>query len=236
MKKWQKLSLVIAGALIIAITVIVGVNNLNSKLDEVKELNEQIADASNEENATETNQPEDEGNETDEGQPGQTPKPNVKPGQSSEAPESTNDPDTTQLPESTPKPSEPGDQSTAKPPSTEDQDRKKKEIDGAVTAQMESLRATCKSTSNSLIAQIKQELAANEDASLETIQSKYLTKILTAEAECDAQFNQLVSDAKAQYSDADLNEDALPNWSTEYENAKSQARSDALVEIANALK
>lgn len=244
MNKRYKLSLIVAGALIMTSVVVVGVNNLNAKLDEVKALNEQIADASEEGKANEKGRPEDEVKETDKGQTGQTPEPGVKPGQSSGSPESTHTPDSTQLPKSTPKPSEPGvystpkpeNPSTAKPLSTEDQEQNKQEIDANMTARMESLRAACQSTSSRLVAQIKQELASNEEASMETIQSKYLTQIIAAEAGCDAQFNLLLSDAKAQYSDAGLNEEALPNWSTEYENAKSQVRSNALVEIANALQ
>ncbi|QNK58184.1 hypothetical protein [Paenibacillus sp. PAMC21692] len=111
----------------------------------------------------------------------------------------------------------------------------KSEIDAAVTASMESLRSTCKSTSSKLVSSIKAELAENKEAALETLQSEYLGQVVAAEASCDAQFNQLVGDAQAKYKDAGLSASEMPDWNTEYERAKQDARSAALVEIAAAL-
>lgn len=111
----------------------------------------------------------------------------------------------------------------------------KSEIDAAVTASMESLRSTCKATSSKLVSSIKAEIAENKEAALETLQSEYLGQVVAAEASCDAQFNQLVGDAQAKYKDAGLSASEMPDWSSEYERAKQDARSAALVEIAAAL-
>lgn len=118
--------------------------------------------------------------------------------------------------------------------STEDKARIKQEIDAAISADMQQLKASCQASSSSLVQQITQELGENDETSLETIQSKYLTKIFDAEAECDAQFNQLLSKAKSEYSAADLSDQPLPDWSSQYESAKAQARADAITVIANA--
>lgn len=101
---------------------------------------------------------------------------------------------------------------------------------------MQQLKASCQASSSSLVQQIIQELGGNDEAALESIQSKYLTKILAAEADCDAQFNQLLSKAKSEYSAADLSNQPLPDWSSQYERTKEQARADAITVIANAVE
>lgn len=120
--------------------------------------------------------------------------------------------------------------------STEDKARKKQEIDAAISADMQQLKASCQVSSSSLVQQIIQELGGNDEAALETIQNKYLTKVFAAEAECDAQFNQLLNKAKSEYSAADLSDQPLPDWSSQYESAKAQARADAIDFIANAVE
>lgn len=119
---------------------------------------------------------------------------------------------------------------------TEDNARKKQEIDAAISADMQQLKASCQASSNSLVQQIIQELGGNNETALKTIQNKYLTKVFAAEAECDAQFNLLLSKAKSEYSAADLSDRPLPDWSSQYESAKAQARADAIAVIANAVE
>jgi hypothetical protein len=119
---------------------------------------------------------------------------------------------------------------------TEDKGWKKQEIDAAISADMQQLKASCQASSSSLVQQIVQELGGNDEAALDTIQSKYMSKIVAAEAECDAKFNQLLSKAKSEYGAANLSDQPLPDWSSQYESAKAQARADAITIIANAVE
>lgn len=233
---------------------IYGGMSLNTKWNEVKELNGQIADAS-----------EPDGKEPDDQEPGGQPDDqaidpsntdeSVSPKPSSEAgsPQENNpEPEVSQSPGSkspatdaspptTPKPSpSPGgandgggaEDDTLSP---EEKEKLKKEIDASTASGMEQLRASCKASSSSLVQQIVQELNNNEEASLQTIQKEFLTSIIAAEAECDVKFNLLAASAKEQYKGAGISEESLPDWSTEYGSAKEQARADALVAIAGAI-
>lgn len=247
-KNWL---LAIAAILLLGLLTYGGVS-LVSKMNKVDELNGKIADAekTGEEEPPAEPTPSEPGelvNDPDSSEPpaettnpsesqqppaGGTPttqpgKPGVKPGNTGTSPEAT------------PKPTSPGGSGGTKPttpPATDDKAKKKKEIDAATTAEMEKLRASCTAKSSSLVNQIVQQLKADEDATAESIQGDFLTDIMAAEANCDAQFNTLVGQAKAQYTAAGLDEQSLPDWSSEYESAKSQARSNALAAIAGAMK
>lgn len=124
----------------------------------------------------------------------------------------------------------------ASTPSPADLEERKQAIDQSVTASMESLRAACKAKSSGLVAQIKAEIAADPDAAVDTLQKEFLGQVIAAEADCDSQFAELVGQAKAQYKAAGIAESGLPDWSAEYDNAKADARSAALTEIASAIQ
>ncbi|MCU6708771.1 hypothetical protein M6D81_08570 [Paenibacillus sp. J5C_2022] len=154
--------------------------------------------------------------------------------------------DVTAKPEATPSPSDgsgggisPGTTPTPKPteqPSAEEQEKAKREIDAAITTKMEQLSASCKATSDSLVQEIAAELTEDPDATLDTIQKKFLVKVFAAEANCDSSFTTLLNEAKAAYSQAGLSEEQMPGWAAQYESAKAQARKDAISALASALQ
>ncbi|MCA0756486.1 hypothetical protein KP806_15635 [Paenibacillus sp. N4] len=258
MNKMQKIMLISAAAIVVVGIALYGGLSLNAKLNKVDELNGQIADTAKPGGSGADGEPAEPGEqptgETSELSGSVSPGASASPqtGQNTETAgtgsggtDSEDTPGTDDTPAATDKPATSPDQggteekptgsspgSTA--PSAE-QAKKKKAIDASVTGQMEQLRASCRAASSSLVAQITQELKSDPDASMDTIQSKYLTKVFAAEADCDAQFNQLMGEAQAEYGAAGISEQSMPDWGTQYENAKSQARADALTEIANAM-
>ncbi|RJE83625.1 hypothetical protein D3P07_25080 [Paenibacillus sp. 1011MAR3C5] len=220
-------------------------------MNEVDELNGKIADAekTGEEELPEEPTPSEPGDSVNNPDSSEQPAETTNPSESQQPPaRGTNQPDnnsgvtlgnTGTSPEATPKPTSPGGNGGTKPtttPPTDNKDKKKKEIDAATTTGMEKLRASCTATSNNLVNQIVKQLKADEDATAESIQGDFLTDIMAAEAKCDVQFNALIGQAKAQYEAAGLDEQSLPDWGSEYESAKSQARSSALTAIASAMR
>ncbi len=232
--------MIIAGALVVIGIVIYGSMSLYSKLNQVDELNGRLDEAADSNagqdplKATEQpdEQPTNQAEQTP--QPDATPIPELVP---TTQPEEVNQPSpTATLPpadasNNIDKGQKPDKEST----NSEEKSRKKKEIDASVTVKLGKLKSSCQATSNSLVKQIAQELSGDEEATLATIQSKYLNKVFSAEADCDAKFNQLISNAKSEYKAADLGEQAFPDWSAQYESAKAGARANALTVIANSL-
>lgn len=152
-------------------------------------------------------------------------------------PEKTNpSPSATLTPGPTSDNVEKDDNSKGESTNSEEKSRNKKKIDASVTAKLGSLKSSCQATSNSLVKQIAGELSSNKDATLADIQSKYLSKVFSAESDCDAKFNELMSNAKSEYKAADLGDQAFPDWSSQYESAKAKARADALAVIADSIK
>ncbi|MDQ6420665.1 hypothetical protein RB620_14640 [Paenibacillus sp. LHD-117] len=245
MTKRQRMLLLVVALLLVLGVASYGVISLTTKLNQAKELNEQLAEAedsegqqepeislvvddkegqSGEEIAAHDSEEKPQSSETSTGQAGVDPA--ASPDDNAGQPSPTNSVEA----------SNPSSPSTAPAPTPIDKKERKKQIDSTITASMEALRGTCKATSSQLIAQIKVEITSDKDAALESIQTKYLGKVVAAEAECDAQFNQLISDAKAKYEEAGLQQSELPDWGSEYESAKANARSEALVELASALQ
>lgn len=226
----MKKSLIItAGSLVVVGIVLYGSISLYSKLNKVDELNERI------EETADFNPSQDSNNSADPSFVQEEEDQEIEP-----VPAQVEElqPTSTETMTSSPSPNnvDTSEKPTDDAKSTEDNARKKQEIDAAISAEMQQLKASCQASSSSLVQQIIQELGKNDEASLETIQSKYLTKIFAAEAECDAQFNQLLSKAKSGYSAADLSNQPLPDWSSQYESAKAQARADAITVISNAVE
>jgi outer membrane biosynthesis protein TonB len=240
MKKSNKTLMIIAGALVVIGIVIYGSMSLYSKLNQVDELNGRLDEAADSNAGQDplkaTEQPDEQPtNQTEQTpQPDATPIPELVP---TTQPEEVNQPSpTATLPptdasNNIDKGQKPDKEST----NSEEKSRKKKEIDASVTAKLGKLKSSCQATSNSLVKQIAQELSGDEEATLATIQSKYLNKVFSAEADCDAKFNQLISNAKSEYKAADLGDQSFPDWSAQYESAKAGARANALTVIANSL-
>lgn len=227
MKKWQKTLMLSAIAFVVIGLALYGGISLYHKLDKVDKLKEQIVDAEPTPAQEPTRQPNG-------------PEPSDASNQAEE-PDSSGEPDRT---EPTSVPTKPGTSATRAPEPTpvntdasgEDKAKKRQAIDKAVGAEMERLRAACQAESDSLVRQITQELAANENGSIKEISDQYLDQVFAAEDECDAKFEQLVNGAKEEYAAAGLSDESLPDWSSQYESAKEQARAAAVNAIAGAIK
>jgi hypothetical protein len=59
---------------------------------------------------------------------------------------------------------------------------------------------------------------------------------MKAEKQCDDSFNQLMSDATQDYTQAGLGTEDINNWRKQYTDSKQQARQQALAELGAALK
>lgn len=247
MSKRQKMLVLIVASLLALGLAAYGAISLMAKVDQAKELNEQLAEAEDPESKPDPESATTPGGDGKEGEAGagdEIRDPAEEP-RSSQVPTEPTDIEPNDLSvEQTAKPSHAAEAETAKPsarptattPAPVDKTERKEQIDSAVTVAMESLRATCKAKSSGLVAQIKAEIASDQDAAVGTIQKEFLGQIIAAEADCDSQFAQLVGQAKEQYEDAGIAESELPNWSTEYDNAKAEARAAALTEIASAIQ
>lgn len=232
----MKKSLIItAGSLVVVGIVLYGSISLYSKLNKVDELNQRIEETVDSNSGQDSNNSADNPSLVQEEEDQATEPVQAEQVQEEELQPATVEnvtPSSALSPNNVDTSEKPADEAK----STEDNARKKQEIDAAISADMQQLKASCQASSSSLVQQITQELGGNDEAALETIQNKYLTKVFAAEAECDAQFNQLLSKAKSEYSAADLSDQPLPDWSSQYESAKAQARADAIAVIANTVE
>lgn len=236
MKITNKTLFIIAGAIVVIGIVIYGGMSLFSKLNQVEELNERIEETAQMDGgqvtAESSEKSDDKQEQTPAAEPAQTEVPVPTP---QTADDLLPSPTSALTPEPTSDNLDVGQKSGDESTNSEEKSQKKKEIDASVTAKLGKLKSSCQASSNSLVRQIAQELSSDEDATLATIQSKYLNKVFSAEADCDAKFNLLISNAKSEYKAADLGDQPFPDWSSQYESAKASARADALAIIANSL-
>lgn len=242
MKKTNKTLMIIAGAIVVIGIVIYGSMSLYSKLNQVDELNGRLEEAADSNAGQESPKITEQPNEQSTNQTDQTSEPDATPSQEPDLVPTTQpdevlkpSPSATLPPDEASNNVDKGQKPDKGSTNSENKSQKKKEIDASVTAKLEKLKSSCQATSNSLVKQIAKELSGDEEATLATIQSKYLNKVFSAEADCDARFNQLISNAKSEYKAADLGEQSFPDWSAQYESAKAGARANALAVIANSL-
>lgn len=235
--------MIIAGVLVVIGIVTYGSVSLYSKLNQVDELNGRLEETADVEAGEQTPEVSGQPNEQPTNQTEQTPVADATPTPESELLPSTQpeedlqpSPTATSTPNDTSSNVDKGQKPEEESTTSEEKTRKKKEINASVTAKLGKLKSSCQATSNSLVQQIAAELSGDEEATLATIQSKFLNKVFSAEAECDVKFNQLISDAQSEYKAADLGNQSFPDWSSQYESAKASARADALTVIANSLK
>ncbi|GFN32762.1 hypothetical protein [Paenibacillus xylaniclasticus] len=127
------------------------------------------------------------------------------------------------------KPSQPSTQLTDK------QSKAKQAIDAKYAGKMSSLKSTCTAKSNALLQSILSDVASDPDISLTKLQSKFIGQLADAEGSCDSQFNDLLAKAQAEYADAGISAASMPDWSSEYNKAKSAARSAGISAIAGQL-
>lgn len=228
---------ILAGAVVIIGLVIYGGTSLYSKLNQVNELNERLNESAEAaeglESPVPTKEPADQIEQTPAAEPTLAPElvPSTQPDDVIQP-----TPTATLTPEQASNNVDKGQKPEKAATSSEEKSRKKKEIDASVTAKLDNLKSSCQAASRSLIQQITDELSGNEDATLADIQSKYLSKVITAESDCDLKFNELISNAKSEYKAAELGDQPFPDWSSQYENAKAGARADALAAIVNSIK
>ncbi|MBD2847549.1 hypothetical protein IDH44_20355 [Paenibacillus sp. IB182496] len=109
----------------------------------------------------------------------------------------------------------------------------KAELDARYTGRLQELQRACASQSDALVNQILGELGSGGE--LQQIQQAYLGKVAEAEAECDASFQGILQDARADYRDAGLSAGSMPDWSASYESAKAAAQAEALGRILSEL-
>ncbi|RED65824.1 hypothetical protein [Cohnella lupini] len=135
----------------------------------------------------------------------------------------------------------PSNSNTAEPQETtvvlsEDEIALKLKIDTKFENEISSLRNECKAKSDGLIQDMVEELTSNEEATLVTLQAKFLGKLITAESGCDSSFKALVTDATDEYEEAGIPVSELPAWESQYSKQKSAVRASAISKLAAALK
>ncbi|MGI2294942.1 hypothetical protein [Paenibacillus sp. GXUN7292] len=227
-----------AGSLIVVALIVYGSVNLYNKLSKASDLKGQIA----EHTSTEVEESEQPGFNTDheiKPSPSATPPSSALPVESAGTGQGGNkqtegQSNGTAVPSATVSPTTSPDQSSkeqASAPVDDEKEKLKKEIDTKITAEMEKLKASCQSASMNLAAKISKEIQADKDASLATIGEKYLGAIVEAESQCDSSFQQLLNQATAEYEDAQLVTDSMPNWKQQFDSAKEKAREKALQAI-----
>lgn len=113
---------------------------------------------------------------------------------------------------------------------------KKKEIDKEYDQELTSLKTICTAKSNALLQAILADLESNPNLSLSKLQAKFLGQLADAESTCDSQFSQLHSQAQADYKTAGIPASSMPNWESEYNNAKVATRSNSIAAIVKQMK
>ncbi|MGM0883319.1 MAG: hypothetical protein ACQEXQ_20070 [Bacillota bacterium] len=234
----KRARIILAVSLVVLAISVYGSISLYTKLNKVDELNQRMEKTAKNEDSQVSDPVLDQPPAQDEKPEAESDEYDVQAAEPSEEPggESSTTPSATPTPEQTSGDAGEGQKPEGDATVSVDKAQKKQKIDAAITAEMEQLRASCQTVSKSLVEQILGELSGNKEATLKTIQDKYLTKVFAAEASCDARFNQLLSSVQRKYAEAYLYDQALPDWSSQYESAKEQARADALVAIANTVQ
>jgi len=116
------------------------------------------------------------------------------------------------------------------------QKAEKQVIDKRVEGKFVTLRNECKAKSDSLLQSMIDELTSNEEATLKTLQSKFLGKLLVAETSCDGSFQTLVKRAADDYAKEGIPESAMPDWNSRYNEEKAAVRSSAIAKLTAAMK
>lgn len=119
---------------------------------------------------------------------------------------------------------------------TNQQTAKKLSIDNKYDGKISSLRSECKVTSSQLLESMIGELSSNEDATLMTLQTKFLGKLIKAETNCDGRFQTLIDSATAEYLGADIPVSKMPTWQSQYSKEKAAVRASAIAKLVAAIK
>lgn len=119
---------------------------------------------------------------------------------------------------------------------TKQQTAKKLSIDNKYEGKISSLRSECKATSDQLLGSMIGELSSNEDATLMTLQTKFLGKLIKAETSCDGRFQTLIEGATSEYLGAEIPVSKMPSWQSQYSKEKAAVRASAIAKLVAAIK
>lgn len=145
-------------------------------------------------------------------------------------------PEGTSNPEPQPSASKPASDDKTEVILTKSQIAKKRSIDNKYDGKISSLRSVCKATSGQLLESMIGELSSNEDATLMTLQTKFLGKLIKAETSCDGRFQTLIEGATAEYLGADIPVSKMPAWQSQYSKEKAAVRASAIAKLVAAIK
>jgi hypothetical protein len=131
------------------------------------------------------------------------------------------------------------DSSQTPPVPTEDSGAKAQELRDVYQSKLNTMKQGCTTQVNFIVSEIATDINASQSEgkglSLSTLQSKYLTKIESAESSCDSQFQQLVADAQSEYALKKLPPNDIAIWNSEYEKAKQETRTQAMNMLMSSL-
>ncbi|WP_162255006.1 hypothetical protein [Paenibacillus sp. Soil522] len=124
-------------------------------------------------------------------------------------------------------------------PLTEEQKVVKEQIQKTYNSKLGALKADCVSKStillSELVSDIKHRQANGEKVSIDLLQNTYLPRIVSSEGHCDREFSDMLESAKERYKAEGLNINELDAWQSEYNEAKEQTQSKAILQISNLL-
>jgi hypothetical protein len=109
-------------------------------------------------------------------------------------------------------------------------------IDKSYETEIKQLRSKCRASSNHLLQQMVAELKSTEDATIRTLQIKFLGQLLKAESSCDSAFQSLIERASTDYQEAGIPITSMPSWKSQYHKEKAAVRASAITELAAAIK
>lgn len=126
---------------------------------------------------------------------------------------------------------------TPKPvPSASPTTADKTDIDKKYNAKLASLKFECKAESGKLVDAILSVWTDGDPETLKGLQAKFLLQAMSAEAACDAKFQALLTQAKAEYTDAGLSHTSMPAWESTYQKEKAAARTAAINKLAQSIR
>lgn len=109
-------------------------------------------------------------------------------------------------------------------------------IDPAITSsyrgKLDALKVSCQGDINNLITNVINAKKADAALGLKELQSSFMGKFTSAESNCDASFNAIVSEAAR----AGISDSEIQGWKKEYGTMKQTAQSNAINQIAQAFK
>ncbi|WP_372663137.1 hypothetical protein [Cohnella sp.] len=119
---------------------------------------------------------------------------------------------------------------------SEEQIAAKTSIDNRIEIKISSLRSECKAKSSHLLQSMINEVKSNEEATIVSLQTKFIGQLSKAEASCDSGFQDLLGQASSDYQEAGIPESAMPSWNSQYNKEKAAVRISAISKLVAAFK